>query len=46
MLYSLGIDSGSTTTKGVLYDGKNVLRMEMIPTTACPQQSIRQIYEA
>nr|WP_187143920.1 acyl-CoA dehydratase activase [Lactonifactor longoviformis] len=45
-MYSLGIDSGSTTTKGVLYDGKNVLRMEMIPTTACPQQSIRQIYEA
>lgn len=45
MKYSIGIDSGSTTTKGILYDGNEVVKQVMIPTSARPRQSIHQVYE-
>ena len=44
-MYSLGLDSGSTTTKGALFDGKEIVRLEMLPTTANPQKSLQQLYE-
>lgn len=42
--YSLGIDSGSTTTKGILFDGEKVVRKIMIKTSARPKESIYKIY--
>lgn len=42
--YSLGIDSGSTTTKGILFDGEKVVRKIMIKTSAKPKESIYKIY--
>ncbi|MDO4943482.1 MAG: acyl-CoA dehydratase activase [Lachnospiraceae bacterium] len=44
MKYSIGIDSGSTTTKGVLYDGVEIVKQVMIPTTAKPRMSIQEVY--
>lgn len=43
-MYSLGIDSGSTTTKGVLYDGENIIRTTIMATTANPRESINKVY--
>lgn len=43
--YTLGIDSGSTTTKGVLFDGENILRKMIIKTSAKPKESIYKIYK-
>lgn len=43
-MLSLGIDSGSTTTKGVLFDGTEIVDMLMIPTTARPRESIETVY--
>lgn len=42
--YTLGIDSGSTTTKGALYDGEKVIKTMLIKTTAKPKESIYKIY--
>ncbi len=44
-MYSLGIDSGSTMTKAVLFDGKKIVKKMMIPTTASPKESIQEIYQ-
>ncbi len=44
-MFALGIDSGSSMTKGVLFDGKDVVKKCMIPTSAMPKKSIYQIYE-
>ena len=35
-MFSLGIDSGSTMTKGVLFDGINVVGCHMLPTSMRP----------
>lgn len=43
--YTLGIDSGSTTTKGVLFDGEKIIRTIMIKTSAKPKESIYKVYE-
>ena len=43
---SLGIDCGSTTTKGALYDGQQVVKPILLPTAARPQQRMEQIYNA
>ena len=43
---SLGIDCGSTTTKGALYDGQQVVKTILLPTAARPQQRMEQIYNA
>ncbi|WP_315078507.1 acyl-CoA dehydratase activase [uncultured Clostridium sp.] len=42
--YTLGIDSGSTTTKGVLFDGKTIVKTMLIKTAAKPKESIYKIY--
>ena len=44
--YGLGIDSGSTVTKGVLFDGKTIVKTMLLPTSARPQQSLGEIYRA
>ena len=42
-MFSLGIDSGSTMTKGVLFDGINVVGCHMLPTSMRPGQILRDI---
>ncbi|GAA0077392.1 acyl-CoA dehydratase activase [Clostridium sp. CTA-5] len=42
--YTLGIDSGSTTTKGILFDGQKVIEKMIIKTAAKPKESIYKIY--
>jgi len=42
--YTLGIDSGSTTTKGVLFDGNTIVKTMIVKTSAKPKESIYKIY--
>jgi len=42
--YTLGIDSGSTTTKGVLFDGEKIIKTMIVKTSARPKESIYKIY--
>lgn len=42
---SLGIDSGSTTTKAALFDGEKIVRTEILPTSANPKESITRLYQ-
>lgn len=44
-MYSIGIDSGSTTTKGVLFDGKNIVDEIMVLTGANPRRAIKDVYD-
>ena len=44
-MYSVGIDAGSTYTKGVLFDGKNIVKKIIIPTGSSPKTTSRQVYE-
>lgn len=44
-MYAIGIDSGSTTTKGVLFDGINIVEKIMIPTSANPRRAIKEIHD-
>lgn len=44
-MLTLGIDSGSTTTKGALFDGEKIVRTAILPTTANPKESIGRLYE-
>ena len=44
-MFSLGIDSGSTMTKGVLFDGMNVVGCHMLPTSMRPGEILRDIYD-
>lgn len=43
-MYSIGIDSGSTTTKGVLFDGKNIVDEIIVLTGANPRRAIKEVY--
>lgn len=43
-MYSIGIDSGSSTTKGVLLDGKKIIEKMMVPTGANPKRTIKELY--
>ena len=43
-VYTLGIDSGSTMTKGVLFDGDNIIKKMIIKTSAKPKEAIYKIY--
>lgn len=45
-MLGLGIDSGSTVTKGALFDGEKVVRRLMIPTKSNPKKSIRLVYDS
>ncbi len=44
-MYTLGIDSGSTTTKGVLFDGEKIVKTMIVPTSATPKNSINYVYD-
>ncbi|MEG1027597.1 MAG: acyl-CoA dehydratase activase [Oscillospiraceae bacterium] len=44
-MLGLGIDSGSTTTKAVLFDGTKIIQQKLIPTSANPKESINRIYD-
>ncbi|MEF9983638.1 MAG: acyl-CoA dehydratase activase [Oscillospiraceae bacterium] len=44
-MISLGIDSGSTTTKAVLMDNNEILATKIVPTSALPKESINRIYD-
>jgi predicted CoA-substrate-specific enzyme activase len=39
VMYSLGIDVGSIAAKAVIFDGKNIVAKEMIPTGWSPKES-------
>lgn len=43
-MLSLGIDSGSTMTKAVLFDGTNIVKKKMIKTSANPKESMESLY--
>lgn len=45
-MYSIGIDSGSSTTKGVLFDGENLVMKLIEPTGANPRRTIEKIYKS
>ena len=45
-MFTLGIDSGSTTTKGVLFDGEKIVRTGILPTSANPRDSIHKLYQS
>lgn len=44
-MLSIGIDSGSTMTKGILFDGKQIVDQILIPTTARPRESMEKVYQ-
>ncbi len=44
-MLTLGIDSGSTTTKAVLFDGEKIVKTMLVPTSATPKQSINYLYD-
>lgn len=43
-IYTLGIDSGSTYTKGALFNGDNIIKTYKVRTSAKPKESIYLIY--
>jgi predicted CoA-substrate-specific enzyme activase len=45
-MYSIGIDSGSSMTKGVLFDGEDIIKMMMLPTGANPRRTMQSVYES
>ncbi|CEO11156.1 CoA enzyme activase [[Clostridium] sordellii] len=44
-MYSIGIDSGSVATKGVLFDGENIVKKIIIPTGWSPKIASKEVYE-
>ena len=43
-MLSLGIDCGSTTTKGVLFDGQSIVETAIVPTSARPRERMEELY--
>ncbi|MEG2789024.1 MAG: acyl-CoA dehydratase activase [Romboutsia sp.] len=43
-MYSIGIDSGSVATKGVLFNGENVIKKIIIPTGWSPKAASIEVY--
>ena len=43
-MYSIGIDSGSVATKGVLFDGEKIVRKIVIPTGWSPKNTSLEVY--
>jgi len=43
-MLSIGIDSGSSTTKGVLFDGERIIEKVILPTGANPKRTMNEIY--
>lgn len=44
-MYSIGIDSGSVATKGVLFDGEKIVKKVVMPTGWSPKTSSKQVLE-
>ncbi len=44
-MLTLGIDCGSTTTKGALFDGKEIVETALLPTNARPQERMEELYQ-
>ncbi len=44
-MYSIGIDCGSVATKGVLFDGKEIVKKIVIPTGWSPKESSKEVLE-
>lgn len=45
-MYSIGIDAGSTYTKGVMFDGQNIIKKITIQTGSSPKTTSKEIYES
>lgn len=45
-MYTIGIDSGSSTTKGVLMKGSEIIETRIVPTGANPRRSMKALYES
>lgn len=44
-MYSIGIDTGSVATKGVLFDGTEIVRHVIIPTGWSPKQASEEVLD-
>ncbi|MGL5346295.1 MAG: acyl-CoA dehydratase activase [Peptostreptococcaceae bacterium] len=44
-MYSIGIDSGSVATKGVLFDGENIVKKVIIPTGWSPKKASQEVLD-
>ncbi|MCH4886372.1 hypothetical protein EZV73_02275 [Acidaminobacter sp. JC074] len=44
-MYSIGIDSGSSTTKGVLFDGEKIIERVLVSTGPNPRRTIKEVHE-
>lgn len=45
-MYTIGIDSGSTTTKGILLKDYKIVKKIIVPTGANPKRAIKSVYES
>lgn len=43
-MYSIGIDSGSVATKGVLFDGEKIIKKVIVPTGWSPRNASLDVY--
>ena len=43
-MYTIGIDSGSTTTKGILFDGHEILEKILVTTGGNPRRTMAEVY--
>lgn len=44
-MFTIGIDSGSTATKGVLFDGERVVEQLLLPTGVNPSHTMRDMHQ-
>lgn len=44
-MYSIGVDSGSVATKGVLFDGEKIIKKIIVPTGWSPMTTANEVYE-
>lgn len=44
-MYSIGIDAGSVATKGILFDGANIVKKVIIPTGWSPKQASNEVLD-
>ncbi|WP_300276678.1 acyl-CoA dehydratase activase [Peptacetobacter sp.] len=45
-MYSIGVDSGSVATKGVLFDGEKIVKKIIVPTGWSPMTTAKEVYES
>lgn len=44
-MHIIGIDSGSSATKGVLFDGKSIIDTMIVPTGVNPSHTMREVHK-